>query len=189
MSASTLYLVSGASGSGKSAIVPLLTERTGFAWHDFDSIGVPAPVPAGWRHRTLRWWVERLTDAGPSVGLCAPVAHGELLATPGVDRLAATHACLLDCADEVRIRRLLRRRKGVDLETLQWAGWLRRHAVDPRHDPFVLTDGSTEEMRWEAWTERPADDGWEIAVIDTTELEVDAVADHVAAWVRRCEFG
>jgi hypothetical protein len=44
-------------------------------------------------------------------------------------------------------------------------------------------------MRWEAWTERPADDGWEIAVIDTTELEVDAVADHVAAWVRRCEFG
>ena len=41
------------------------------------------------------------------------------------------------------------------------------------------------EMRWERWTSwHRGDPCWRVHAIDTTELSIDQVVEHIASWVR-----
>ena len=55
-----LYLVTGASGSGKTACLDVLRQRNPqVIWYDFDDVGLPANADKRWRHRTTEYWLQR----------------------------------------------------------------------------------------------------------------------------------
>ena len=182
-----MIVVGGASGAGKSAVRPELTRLLpAIAWHEFDSVGVPNDPDTGWRPRTLETWVQRayeLETIGHHFGLCGQVAYGELLACPTAPRLAAISYCLLDCSDPVRIARLRAANRPVDQDTLNWAAWLRVHAINPQWRPDVITDGTAPDFAWDRWSTWTAEDpSWQVDQIDTTHLTVREVAKRLADW-------
>ena len=55
-----LYLVTGASGSGKTACLNKLRVLSAdVSWHDFDDVGVPTDADKVWRQRTTEYWLKR----------------------------------------------------------------------------------------------------------------------------------
>ena len=112
-----LCFVTGAGGSGKSSILPRLDAAFDFAWHEFDSIGVPQPTPPGGRLQAIEHWVARAADAGGDYGIVGQVPLGEILAVPSAARLDGIAVCLLETrqawtcsgADGRRGRQTLRR--------------------------------------------------------------------------------
>ena len=151
-----MIVVSGASGAGKSAVLPDIAKLLpAVSWHEFDSIGVPGDADTAWRQRTLEGWIQRAREwegQGGEFGLCGQVAYGELLACPTAPRLATLSFCLLDCGDLVRIRRLRAAERAVDQDTLNWAAWLRVHAVDPQWRPDVITERGAPDFEWDRWS-------------------------------------
>jgi broad-specificity NMP kinase len=58
-----LYLVTGASGAGKTACLSRLRELSpGVIWHDFDDVGVPADADKVWRQHTTEYWSQKVID-------------------------------------------------------------------------------------------------------------------------------
>ncbi len=184
-----LFLITGASGSGKSACIPHLKRLIpDILIHDVDELGVPDGADAVWRQRiTEKWILQALVYqwAGHDMVLCGNTVLGEVLASPSAPALDGLATCLLDCHDVVRIDRLQGR--GDDQATqdmLCWAAWQRMHAVDPQWRPDVIQDGSAPEMRWDRWHDwQRSDPRWDVWVLDTTELSVETVAERIATWV------
>lgn len=182
-----LYLLTGASGAGKSsvrrAVAAHLAPRVECVELS-DLAAVPAVPDAAWRQRMAECAVARagrLADDGRDLLLAGdPVAPGEVLAAPsapGVD----IAVCLLD-VDEVTQKRRLRRRG--DPEELfgrhaAYAEWMRRHAGDPTHLPEVLTNDGWPAMDWSRLTRL----SWGITVIDGSGLAVAEVGDRVRQWI------
>lgn len=187
-----MIVIAGASGAGKSAALPALTELLpSVSWHEFDSVGVPADADTSWRQRTLEAWVRRaleLETQGTTFGLCGQVAYGELLACPSAPRLRGLSFCLLDCDDVVRIKRLRAAGRAVDQDTLNWAAWLRVHAVDPQWRPDVITGSGARDFAWERWANwTEGDPRWQVQRIDTSDLSITAAAKRIAEWAGRAE--
>ncbi len=140
----SLIVLTGASGSGKTAISKAIAAR--FAGeidvYHFDDIGVP-PLsrmaadygsPAGWQRAMTFKWLESLAEAQHS-------GRNQLL--EGQMRLAfleeaatatgiAYLPLLADCDDETRTHRLAVERRQPELantEMMIWASFLRREAV------------------------------------------------------------
>jgi hypothetical protein len=190
-----LFLVFGSSGSGKSFSLDVLRRRvSGLAIHDFDEIGVPSDADTAWRHRATERWVRRALEYeadGTDLLLAGQTPFGELLAAPSAPLLEAISACLVDCDDETRLVRLhergpewLARSAGDVDDYLNWAEWMRRHAIDPAWRTDVIRLGGDEAMRWERWIGWCAGDPrWRVRVVDTSRRAVDWVADELAAWV------
>jgi hypothetical protein len=176
-----LFLVFGASGSGKTAALEAVRDRlTGLACHDFDEIGVPLGADRRWRQEANETWLARVREyeaQGLDVLLAGQTPYGELLATPSADAVEVS-ALLLDCADAVRAERLAGR-PADDLESqLAWAGWLRGHAADPGWRPDVIREDALDGLRWDR-----GDPRWRVAVVDSSELSIAEVADEVLAWI------
>mgnify|MGYP006326407951 CR=1 FL=1 len=56
-----LYFIGGASGSGKTAVIPYLKELfSDVAVHDFDDIGVPENADKIWRQESTEKWLQKL---------------------------------------------------------------------------------------------------------------------------------
>jgi energy-coupling factor transporter ATP-binding protein EcfA2 len=186
-----LFLITGASGSGKTACLPALRAlMPHVALHDFDERGVPLHADKAWRHRQAEAWIGVALGyqaAGQDMVLSGQVVPGEVLACPSAPRLAGLAACLLDCHDVRRVDRLRARPGGAEWATqdmLCWAAWQRMHAVDPRWRPDVIRDGAWPEMRWERWADwARGDPRWQTWVLDTTDLRLDEVAARLAAWM------
>jgi hypothetical protein len=191
-----LFLIFGASGSGKTLALDALRERMlELAIHDFDEIGVPPLADIAWRHRADEAWARRALAyqaEGIDLVLAGQTPLGELLATPSAPLLDAISACLVDCEDEVRISRLRERgedwfdRSVGDLQDhLHWAEWMRGHAQDPAWHPHVIRGAeSASKMRWDGWSHWQAGDPrWRVQIMDTTGKPVDQVADELSAWI------
>lgn len=191
-----LFVVFGSSGAGKSSALNALRDRVSdLALHDFDEIGVPQGAETGWRHRASEQWVARALRyqaEGSDMLLAGQTPIGEILAARSATRLDAVSACLLDCTDHARITRLRARgpewltQVGGDLQAfLNWAAWMRMHAVDPSWRLDVIRVDATEpEMAWERWSEwEEGDPRWRVHVIDTSATTVDQVADALAEWI------
>ena len=184
-----LFLITGASGSGKSACIPYLKRHLpDIVIHDFDELGVPDGANAAWRQRvTEKWILQALLyqHAGRDMMLCGGLVLGEVLACPSAPALDAITTCLLDCHDVERIDRL--RGQGDDRGTqdmLCWAAWQRMHAVDPQWRPDVIQDGGVPEMQWERWQDwQRGDPRWHVWILDTTGRPLETVAERIAAWV------
>jgi hypothetical protein len=195
----TLLLVTGASGAGKStvrqAVSPELSPEVECIELG-DAVDVPTLPDIAWRQRTTEAVIQRavrLQSEGRHLLLSGdPVAAGEVLAAPSATRLEGVAACLLDVGPDAQAARLERR--GDDPALLvhhqAFADWMRGHALDPGHMPHVLTTGGWEAMRWERWIGvDPADGGWAMEVIDTSELTEAGVAADVLRWCRRALRG
>jgi hypothetical protein len=169
MNAPGILVVTGASGSGKTATVRALETRAlaGVRCYYFDAVGVPSADdrgsgPDGWQAVTTREWIGRLS-ADPD-GAEVYVLDGQT--RPSFVRSAAerTHAALvrmvlLDCAPAVRHARLVGPRRQPELSNSRmdcWAAYLRGQA-----------------------------DALNLPVIDTTALEIDAAVDALVVYVEQ----
>ena len=112
-----LYLVTGASGSGKTACLDILRQRNPqVVCYDFDDVGVPANPDKVWRHRTTEYWLQRaIQNQAEGLDTCinGNIVLGEVLACPSAPEITRLSVCLLDCADVVRIDRLRARGSGT----------------------------------------------------------------------------
>jgi hypothetical protein len=188
-----LLLVSGASGVGKSTARIKATALLGGIveaielWH-FGPL--PAVPTIEWRQQLTEQAVQRaigLETLGRHVLFAGdPIAAGEVLAAPSADQIDIA-VCLLDANEEAQTARLQGRDGTLDLlpNNLGYAEWMRRHATDPSHMPFVLVDNGWSEMKWERWTQLDASDPrWEMTVIDTSAQTPDETASALADWCR-----
>jgi hypothetical protein len=187
-----LLTIAGSSCSGKTTAARACADLDNLLVWDFDEIGVPSHADLVWRQRSLEVWLARALDAqqrGLDVLLLGQSPLGEILAAPSAPGLHGIAACLLDVADDVRLRRLTRRDPGRwDPATrdafVGWAHWHRRHAADPGHRPDVLTTGAWPEMRWDRWADwSPADPRWQVTVVDTTAVPVDTTSAVLRRWI------
>jgi hypothetical protein len=188
------FLVTGASGVGKSTVRRQITRRfrTTLIAAELVTLGLTPEWSLGWRHQAVERAVQRALEAqhtGKHFLLCGdPVPPGELYAAPSADQLAGIAVCLLDAAPHAQRERLLARGDDPALipHHLAFADWMRKHAVDHRHHPHVILQEAWEEMRWERWLgddrEHPP---WNVHVIDTTDHPPNEVSADVAVWVRR----
>lgn len=187
-----LYLVTGASGSGKTACLKRLRELTPtIEWFDFDDFGVPEGADKVWRQKTAERWLGKvleLQDEGKDSGINGNITFGEMLACPSVEKVDGIKACLLDCYDVERVRRLESRgtREHATQEMLCWAVWQRMHAVDSSWRPDVITEDGWDKMKWEVWENwKKGDERWQVEVIDTTNLTIEEVARAITDWTNK----
>jgi hypothetical protein len=192
-------LVTGASGAGKSTVRQAVSTELSPEVECVelgDVVDVPTFPDIAWRQRATEAVLQRaagLQSDGRHLLLSGdPVAAGEVLAAPSATRLEGVAACLLDVGPDAQAARLERR--GDDPALLvhhqAFADWMRGHARDPGHMPHVVTTGGWEAMRWDRWIGAdPADGGWAMRVIDTSELTEAEVAAQVLSWCRHALRG
>jgi len=190
-----IFFVTGASGSGKTACMPDLARLLPSAEvSDFDSLGVPPNADKVWRQQSTEAWLRRgvaLACEGRDLVVCGTTVLGEILACPSAPDAGPLAACLLDCADVLRVARLRERgTHGCTQDMLSWAAWLRLHAVDPGWRPDVVRDVADPDMRRERWAGwQRGDPRWQCPTIDTTALSLPEVAAAIARWAAAARRG
>jgi hypothetical protein len=186
-----LYLLSGAAASGKKTVARHVTTRVaGLVVHHENEI--PATTGDG-RMANMEQWIERaltLETDGLDLLLLAQSPLGEVLASPGAPELAGIAACLLDCHDHERSRRITLREKDPNwtfgMDMLCWAAWHRMHAIDPQWEQRVLREPTRDHYHWERWTSWAREDPrWQVELIDTTAQEITETVEAVSAWIER----
>jgi hypothetical protein len=183
------FLVSGGAASGKTTLARLLPAQVvDVVCHDADELPA-ADSRTRWEH--LEQWVQQalaVQAQGSDFLLTSHSPLGELLACPSTPQLIGIAACLLDCADPVRIERI--RARGIDprwpptQQTLSWASWHRMHAYDPQWEPQVITQASPFPQlvaRWRDWTRD--DPRWQVLCMDTTSWTVADTVRYVQNWI------
>jgi hypothetical protein len=167
-----ILVVTGASGSGKTATVRALEARalSGVRCYYFDAVGVSNAEalerdfgsPEGWQAVTTRAWLDRLAADPDSADVY--VLDGQTrpsFVRSAVERVhrATVRVVLLDCTPPVRHARLAGPRGQPELSNPRmdcWAAYLRGQA-----------------------------DASELPVIDTTNLGIDAAVDALVVHVER----
>ncbi|MFZ4659873.1 MAG: hypothetical protein ACOYNY_22885 [Caldilineaceae bacterium] len=185
------FLISGSAASGKTTLVRgLPTLLTRVVCHDADE---RVATTGAERCAQLEQWVADALLAqqtGDDFLLTSNSPLGELLACPSAPGLASIAACVLDCADQVRVVRL--RARGIDPDwppsqhLLNWASWHRLHAWDPQWEPHVITGNGPATHRYDRWRSwQQGDPRWQVDLLDTTTLTIDETLHWLAAWVER----
>jgi hypothetical protein len=140
----SLVILTGASGSGKTAIAEAIEgARPGFAdVFRFDRIGVPSPEPMvtgwgsgeAWQRAMTIDWLARIatlrTESRPALfeGQMRLAFVREGLLAAGI---SGARVVLVDCDDQTRTHRLLTHRNQPELATptmMNWAAFLRHEA-------------------------------------------------------------
>jgi hypothetical protein len=184
-----LFLMTGASGSGKTTCLERLGSLvSGVALYDYDTIGVPENATPAWRVETDQIWLGRALENqahGQDTLLAGQTPLGELLACPRAIELDGIAACLIDCSDDARRRRLESRTTSFGQAHHNWAAWMRGHAADPQWEPHVIRDAdpTLNWDRWEHWT--AGDPRWSVWTINTTDLPLDQAPHLVAQWMTK----
>ena len=183
-----LYFIGGASGSGKTAIMPELLKILGneIKVYDFDDIGVPEGADKKWRQESTEKWLQKILADGKDACLLGQIVLGEIIACPSAKKLEGINFCLLDVSDFERIQRLKKRNTyGADQNMLNWSAWLRVHHQDPQWTQRVIKDDSWDGLDFSILeslkTWEPTAD---IHILDTTGLNIKTVAISVSQWVK-----
>lgn len=188
-----LFVLTGASCSGKSQLTAALSGFPGLVVRDFDEHGVPQHPGNAWRQRKIERWVRLAIEAqydGVDLLLSAPSPLGEVLAAPSADRLDGISVALVDVGDMQRKARLEERSPGVlssrgRAGILDWARWYRGHGADPRFEPGRLTTAAANGMRWDRWMHwRAGDPRWATTVVNTTDVDLTTSTAEVSSWIR-----
>jgi hypothetical protein len=186
-----LYFIGGASGSGKTAVMPYLKELLGdgIAVYDFDDIGVPDGADKKWRQESTEKWLQKLLNEGKDVCLLGQIVLGEILSCPSAKQIDKINFCLLDVSDFERIQRLKKRNTyGSDQNMLNWSAWLRMHHQDPQWAPHVIQEEAASIMDFSRLSVLNSyDEVANIKILDTTDLALHEVAAQLADWVNHTE--
>jgi hypothetical protein len=185
-----LLFVTGASGSGKTAVIPGLKKRLPeFSVHDFDEREVREDGDTRWRQEQTEYWISKAIEnqrLGKDTIVCGSAVYGEILACPSIRQIDHLAVCLLDCSDMIRVDRLRRFRQAEpDMQVLTQAAWLRVHAQDPTWCPEMITRDSYDLLQWDNWSgwER-GDPRWQQTIIDTGgSKKIDQITSEVVKWV------
>jgi gluconate kinase len=184
------YFIAGASGSGKTTIMPFLKELLGehIAVYDFDDIEVPENADKKWRQESTELWLQKLFSQPKDACLLGQIVLGEILSCPSAKRLDKINFCLLDVSDFERIQRLKKRNTyGADQNMLNWSSWLKMHHHDPQWMPQVLKENCWSGLSFSTWNKLT---NWgskaTVEIIDTTTLNLNDVAKKVVEWMGRC---
>lgn len=183
-----LYFIGGASGSGKTAVMPHLKVLLGegIAVYDFDDIGVPDGVDKKWRQESTEKWLQKLLSEGKDACLLGQIVLGEILSCPSAKQISRINFCLLDVSDFERIGRLKKRNTyGVDQNMLNWAAWLRMHTQDPQWAMHVIQEDAASIMDFTRLsTLKSYEEVANIKILDTTDLALHEVAMKLANWIK-----
>ncbi len=186
-----LYFIGGASGSGKTAVMPNLKELLGdnIAVYDFDDIGVPDDADKKWRQESTEKWLQKLLSDSKDACLLGQIVLGEILACPSAKQIDKVNFCLLDVNDFERIQRLKKRNTyGVDQNMLNWSSWLRMHHQDLEWTSHVIQEDAASIMDFSRLPHlRSYDDVANVKILDTTNLTLHEVAQGLADWVNHTE--
>jgi GNAT superfamily N-acetyltransferase len=181
-----IYFIGGASGSGKSAIIPELKElwSNQMAVHDFDDIGVPDGADKQWRQESTEKWLQQLLSQNKDACLLGQMVLGEILSCPSAVHIEKINFCLLDVSDFKRIERLKQRNTyGADQNMLNWSAWLRMHHQDPKWTPHVIQDDCAHIMDFSRLAQlQNWQDVANVHILDTTSLDINQVAHKVVDW-------
>lgn len=186
------FLVTGASGAGKSTVRRALTPSLGPAFDvvELATLGISPQWSLSWRHRVVEQVVQRALlehGQGRHFVLCGdPVPPGEVIAAPSGDRLGTIHVCLLDVGPDAQRARLLQRGDAPELipHHLAFAEWMRRHVLEPGHRPDVITSDGWDQMRWDRWLSVETEPCWTTHIVDTTTRLPADVAQKVFEWIQ-----
>lgn len=182
-----LYFVAGASGSGKTAMIPDLRKILGesVSVFDFDDMGVPENADKKWRQEATEQWLQKLLDENKDACLLGQIVLGEILACPSVKHLDKINFCFLDVSDFERVQRLNKHNAdSANQNMLNWAAWLRMHHQDPQWEQQVLKEDCWLGLDFSVWDKLANWDSKAIVKdLDTTGLSINQVADTVAYWV------
>ncbi|MBI1177374.1 hypothetical protein GC207_08035 [bacterium] len=188
------FLVTGASGVGKSTVRKMITPEFADVV-EVTELGMLGSTPKWsleWRHQMVERTVLRALEAqraGKHFLLCGdPVPPGEVWAAPSAERLDHLAVCLLDAEAAAQTARL--RERGDDLKFIghhvAFADWMRQHVVDHRHRPDVIMQNAWPQMRWDRWVGSDAvEPPWSSHIIETSKLSPTEVAQRVAEWLRQ----
>lgn len=184
-----LFLLSGSSGAGKTAVGPHVTAQLDrLAFHDADEFDTRS---AGERVDQLESWVRRglrYQANGVDLLLASQSPLGELLACGNAILLDGIAGCVLDCSDFVRAERIQSRggeqANILGMDVLCWGVFHRMHAADPQWEQGVICADGSAPGHWNRWTGwRKDDPRWDVPIFDTTDVSVSATARAVAEWI------
>ncbi len=182
-----LIFVTGASGSGKTAVIPGLTEKfPEYAVHDFDEREQPADADTRSRQEQTEYWINKSIEnqhLGQDTIICGGAVYGEILACPSISQIEDLAVCLLDCTDTERIRRMQEYGSTPTMKILTWAAWLRIHALDPTWCPEVITEQGYDLMRWHWLDWAPDDKRWQVTIIDTSGKKIKQIVGEFTKWM------
>ena len=183
-----LIFVTGASGSGKTAVIPGLTKTfPEYVVHDFDERVQHEKFGPKKRQEQTEFWINKAIEnqnIGKDTIVCGGAVYGEILACPSIKQIESLAVCLLDCSDLERLERVRRSDKTPSMDMLTWSSWLRVHAVNPEWHPHVITEQGYDLMQWENWQGwRFGDERWRVAVIDTSGKKIEQIVGLVTKWV------
>lgn len=186
-----LYIVTGASGSGKTACISFLKDKIpNMVIHDFDEIGVPDNPDKVWRQESTEKWLQvYLKNSEAKFCICGQIVLGEILACPSIKRIGKINILLLDVSDIERIKRLrLRNTYGVSQDMLNWSSWLRMHHYDPQWHQNVIKSDCWQDLVFSEWESK---DTWDelafTSIFDTTNLPIEQVSAHILNWLKTSE--
>ncbi|CAN0574718.1 unnamed protein product [Ectocarpus sp. 12 AP-2014] len=184
-----LYFIAGASGSGKTSVIPHLKELLGdaIAVYDFDDIGVPDGADKKWRQESTEKWLQKLLSDGKDACLLGQIVLGEILSCPSAKQIGKVNFCFLDVSDFERIERLKKRNTyGIDQNMLNWSAWLRMHHQDPQWMQRVLLDDCWHGLDFSVWDRLV---NWDskafVKALDTTKLTINQVAKSISNWMNQ----
>lgn len=184
------FFIGGASGSGKTAIQPILSQIIGeqISIFDFDDIGIPEHADTLWRQQATEKWLKKLLSHKQHACLLGQIVLGELLACPSAVKIKRIHFCLLDVNDIKRVERLKQDFKhNCNQNMLNWSSWLRMHTLNPKWEPQVIKDQAWSRLQFSSW-DKLSD--WPSNVsthsIDTTHHTLNEVAQKVKDWIDQC---
>jgi len=183
-----LHFIGGASGSGKTAVMPHLKALLeGTVIYDFDDIGVPEGADKKWRQESTEKWLQKLLNDGKDACLLGQIVLGEILACPSAKQIGKINFCLLDVNDFERIQRLKKRNTyGADQNMLNWSSWLRMHHQDPQWMQNVLKENCWNGLSFSVWDQLANwDNVANVKMIDTTKLNLNEVATKVVDWIQK----
>lgn len=186
-----LFLVSGASGMGKTTVREHVAPRLGAAFDAVELCDLASTdaINMRWRQETANLAAARaaeLLPQGRHLLLSGdPVAPAELMAAPSAARAGGVAVCLLDADPQTQTNRLIGR--GDDPALLEahlgFAQWMREHAHDPLPRLDVLTHDAAPNARWDRVARLVDQDQWHVTIVDTTGQHPDQVADTVEQWI------
>lgn len=183
-----LIFVTGASGSGKTAVIPGLAKTfPEYVVHDFDERVQPKKSGPRGRQEQTEFWINKAIEyqnVGKDTIVCGGAVYGEILACPSIKQIEGLAVCLLDCSDLERLERVRRSDETPSMDMLTWSSWLRVHAVNPEWHPHVITEQGYNLMQWENWRGwRFGDERWRVTVIDTSGKKIEQIVGLVTKWV------